>query len=871
MTMMNPVQGHGPQQLARYISASPNPVEETYFRPPVESLPTGDFGYPTRPSSDAYYPPTTATGSSFQEQQQQPQPQYIHPSSNTSLPQPYYIPSSDSITPSTQYIHSDIPPPQSSCDSCCYPYPDIPAQQTPPYTCDQSTPAFGNRYVPQYPGPPAELTQSPLLPMPRQEGVKTIMPLSGPARVTAPNPTSVQPSSSELPTPILAEEAPEKKSSKKKKKKEQLSLKTRSACDECARTKVRCVVEGGICTRCKKKNLVCKFSQTKKRGPKGNAATAAARAEASKDSDSYEKRRRIVVAAPKIDVSSLVPTLLEYLRLFENADETHMFGMLPLAEPPKRAEEHEKMVHWLLVDNNIDTFRTEVLEHQFHLYVDLCFGALLRGHPPRVIEFLEQAKRLVPKIGDAATYTLAKAYSKLMRFHVYAGELDEAHKYNQLAREVCKKLRLPISDPLAYSCLLEQFYFLPMDKKLPFIRAMESVENLTLSQRCRSTMIRLMFEYYEAITSTSNPEELQPVGRRLIQEMDKATEMYKNHSYKGMDPRNKHPVVISMTGLKAGVYTFFLNDYELGYQCAYFVVDELRKYQTADLSYCAVYGLQVASRVLIKLQRWDLVQVCKMIFTAMQSRFKALTSDLDEISQTLASCNLNGRKQITDTSLPPANSSPSPPSSQPQRPALTDDAGEELFVPATPPEQLTLITVKKRPPPPPSSSYLSDARVAGSPNSYTNFVVPSSSSSSPPDGEYSRFTEARDETYRVAAVHAGLDSDHSQANAPPTDSPSPPTSRSSSFSYYDSDTGGHAADTNPLALAVVPSSSPECPPTRAMGSLSAELLDLLFGEEQGAAIPSQNSGSTQEDEAVFRNETLRNFVCLMDAMGGDEK
>jgi hypothetical protein len=133
-------------------------------------------------------------------------------------------------------------------------------------------------------------------------------------------------------------------------------------------------------------------------------------------------------------------------------------------------------VNTLLVEADIDTFQLETLGKQFNLYVDLAMGALLRGHPPRVQEFLEHAKRcqakvfflslsLSPdsccvftepeffpsfpfaffiKVGDGATWSIARAHSKMMRFYLYSGEFDQAKKYNTLSRDVCKKIRLGV-------------------------------------------------------------------------------------------------------------------------------------------------------------------------------------------------------------------------------------------------------------------------------------------------------------------------------------------------------------------------------------------------------------------------------------------
>jgi len=81
---------------------------------------------------------------------------------------------------------------------------------------------------------------------------------------------------------------------------------------------VRCVGTP-ICARCKKKDLVCQFSQTKKRGPKGKQRTLSNNLEMPTFVlESVAEAEKNPMRSAVNSSSGLYNTLVEYLRVAEN-------------------------------------------------------------------------------------------------------------------------------------------------------------------------------------------------------------------------------------------------------------------------------------------------------------------------------------------------------------------------------------------------------------------------------------------------------------------------------------------------------------------------------------------------------------------------
>jgi hypothetical protein len=110
---------------------------------------------------------------------------------------------------------------------------------------------------------------------------------------------------------------------------------------------------------------------------------------------------------------------------------------------------------------------------------------------------------------------------------------------------------------------LEQFYFLPQNKKLQFLKVMESINHESPAHRARSSLLRIMFEYFESLSlvPTMDSFKMEQRARRLLDDLDKAYNTYRDYNYVGMNPQTKEPIYLCIYGLRAGVYAFLLRKF----------------------------------------------------------------------------------------------------------------------------------------------------------------------------------------------------------------------------------------------------------------------------------------------------------------------
>jgi len=123
-----------------------------------------------------------------------------------------------------------------------------------------------------------------------------------------------------------------------------------------------------------------------------------------------------------------------------------MFGNFDGKVPKPSAikeQESEAEIKWML-SNDFENVYSQV-ERRLELFTDMALGALLRGYPLHMQEFIEHAKKCLRQIGDGKSERVARSLCKLSRLFVFNGDKETGKIYHNRCADMCKKLNFNVS------------------------------------------------------------------------------------------------------------------------------------------------------------------------------------------------------------------------------------------------------------------------------------------------------------------------------------------------------------------------------------------------------------------------------------------